>query len=190
MPKLPAPTPDSTTVNTAQVVIKAATEVRISVNGQRTERDAAEMTFLTPALQQGKSYSYEVNAEFVRDGKLTTETKRVTVKAGHQTMVDFSDLNLGAIAQAAMKPATVTVNLPEDGKLFVDGAPYPISANQRTFNTPALRQGKDYYYELKAQVVRDGKTQTETQTITVEPGKHVQVNFKTLKAVQTAVTIR
>ena len=55
----------------------------------------------------------------------------------------------------------------------------------KTFTTPTLDQGKAYSYELKAKVVREGQSQEETHTISVEPGKHVKVEFKTLNAIQT-----
>jgi uncharacterized protein (TIGR03000 family) len=177
MPKLPEKKPESSSEDMARLTIKAPIDMRISVDGQQTARDAAEMTFRTPALEQGKNYFYQVKAEVVREGKTVTETKRVLVRAGQQAVVDFSPLKSTAL---------VTVQMPKDAQLYVDGFLYPLPANQRTFTTPALAKDKEYFYELKAQVVREGKTHTETHKINVEPGKHVKVAFKTLDAIQTA----
>jgi uncharacterized protein (TIGR03000 family) len=186
MPRVPEPTPETSDAIPAQVVIKAPTDVRILVNGQMAVRDAAVMTFTTPGLRKGKSYSYQVKAEMVREGETVTETKEVMVQAGHEAVIDFTHLKAPPVIQATATTALVTVNLPPDAKLYVDGGAYPLQANQRTFATPALAKGKDYFYELKAEVVRDGKTHTETRKVAVEPGKHVKVDFKTLEAVETA----
>jgi uncharacterized protein (TIGR03000 family) len=82
--------------------------------------------------------------------------------------------------------ARVTLNLPADARLFVGGQAFPLPANQRTFTTPALEPGKKHFYEMKAELVRDGLVQTETRKVYVEPGQHVLVDFKELTEVRTA----
>lgn len=50
-------------------------------------------------------------------------------------------------AQSA--PARVIVELPADAKLFVDGIATETTGSRRTFNTPELRMGTSFYYDLK-----------------------------------------
>jgi uncharacterized protein (TIGR03000 family) len=90
----------------ATVIVKAPLDVRVTVNGAVTERTKTEQVFTTPALDAGRSYSYEFKAEAVRDGKTVTRTQKVVVKAGRQSDADFSDLTI------ASAPAHVTITAP------------------------------------------------------------------------------
>ena len=110
MPKLPEPQENQSVREAAPatVVIKAPMDVRITVNGQLTDRQSAEQIFTTPDLQPGKTYSYDFRAEAVRDGKTVTRTQTVIVKAGRESRADFGDLT------AADAPAHVTITAPAD----------------------------------------------------------------------------
>jgi uncharacterized protein (TIGR03000 family) len=164
------------------VVIRAPTDVRILVDGQETTRNTAEETFTTPALEPGRTYQYVFKAEAVRDGRTVTRTKRVEVQAGRQSEADFRDL----IPAGTADVARVMVQLPEDGKLFVDGVPCPLDSATRTFSTPRLDPGRQYYYTLKAEVVRDGQAQSESRRVFVEAGRQTSVDFRNLGSVQAA----
>jgi uncharacterized protein (TIGR03000 family) len=73
--------------------------------------------------------------------------------------------------------ATLVVNLPADAKLTVDDHPTTSTSARRVFTTPALRQGDEYYYNLKAQVERDGKTVTLGKQAIVRAGQQTEVSF-------------
>ncbi len=95
MPKLPEPLPKkeaATTPAPATFVIHAPMDVRITANGQAIDRQSAEEIFSTPNLQPGKSYSYDFQAEAVRDGKTVKRTQTVIVQAGRESRAEFSDL--------------------------------------------------------------------------------------------------
>src|SRR5947209_5545369 len=83
----------------ATVTVKAPLDVRVKFNGQLARRSAEEESFATPALEKGQKYSYQVVAEAERDGKTVTLTKKVSVKAGEQSMVDFSELAVSTTAK-------------------------------------------------------------------------------------------
>jgi uncharacterized protein (TIGR03000 family) len=176
--------PPMTTANAAVVLIKAPLDVRISVGGVDTPRSAAEESFSTPALEPGRTYEYVFKAEAVRDGKPVTATKKVAVLAGKRSEVDFT--TLGAVATAP-EAAKVTVKLPEDAKLFVDGVACPLVGTVRTFETPKLEPGRQYFYTLKAELVVDGQTVSETRRAVVEAGKPTPVDFGTMNGVQAAL---
>jgi uncharacterized protein (TIGR03000 family) len=171
---LPAPTKTSYLGNAAAVVVQAPLDVRITVNGQATTRTAAEQTFTSPALEPGATYAYVFRAEATRNGKAVTREQRVTVRAGEESRVDFTDLS------EAGSPARVRVKLPADADLFVDGVRVPQTSEVRSFQTPKLEAGRSYYYTLKAEAVRDGRTVSATKRITVEPGKETKVEFADL----------
>jgi len=77
----------------------------------------------------------------------------------------------------ASPSTTVLVRLPADAKVFFDDQPTTSTGPIRVFITPALEPGKDYTYQLKIEVVRGGKTATQTRTITVRAYSTTEVDF-------------
>jgi uncharacterized protein (TIGR03000 family) len=76
------------------------------------------------------------------------------------------------------RQARVIIEVPADAKLYVDN--YLTKAEgmtQRHFTTPALETGQEYFYNVKAEVIRDGKTISETKRITVRAGAEVRASF-------------
>jgi uncharacterized protein (TIGR03000 family) len=80
--------------------------------------------------------------------------------------------------RAADRPATIDVWLPADATLTFNGTPTTSTSAYRAFVTPPLPAGKTFYYTLKAQVVRGGKTMTEQQRIAVRAGQGSVVSFQ------------
>jgi len=74
-------------------------------------------------------------------------------------------------------PATIQVSLPADAKLMIDDYVTKSTSASRTLQTPSLPVGKAYSYTLKVEVVRDGKTVTETKEISVHGGQVTPVSF-------------
>jgi uncharacterized protein (TIGR03000 family) len=83
-----------------------------------------------------------------------------------------------AIVQAPSNEATLIVNLPADAALTIDGEATTSTSAQRVFVTPALEEGKEYEYTLKAKVERDGKVQVATAKVTIRPGQTSQVELQ------------
>jgi uncharacterized protein (TIGR03000 family) len=79
--------------------------------------------------------------------------------------------------KAEAAPARITVTLPADAKLTVDDVECPLTSEKRTFSSPKLQPGQRYYYTFKAEVVRDGKTRTETKRVIIAAGDKVDVEF-------------
>jgi uncharacterized protein (TIGR03000 family) len=72
------------------------------------------------------------------------------------------------------------VDLPTDAKLYVFGEAKSGSAAQRTFKTPELPKleaGYGYYYDIRAEVVRDGKTYGQTRRLKVRAGETSKAKF-------------
>jgi uncharacterized protein (TIGR03000 family) len=86
----------------------------------------------------------------------------------------YGERGLGANAEA---PATITVRLPADARLTVDGAKTQATESSRTFVSPPLQPGKEYQYTLRCEVTRDGKKVERTKDITVRAGQQSEVTF-------------
>lgn len=74
--------------------------------------------------------------------------------------------------------AQIVVHLPVEAKLTVDNVFCPIQGETRTFNTPVLRDGAQYYYELQITHVRDGQSVTQQKKITMSAGQRIEVDFR------------
>ena len=74
-------------------------------------------------------------------------------------------------------PATILVSLPADAKLTVDGAPTQSTSSLRVFASPALERGSEYFYNLNAEIVRDGQTITASKRIAVRAGEETRVSI-------------
>jgi uncharacterized protein (TIGR03000 family) len=74
-------------------------------------------------------------------------------------------------------PATIVVTLPADAKLTIGDTLTQSTSAVRTFSSPALDRGQDYYYTLKAEVVRDGRTVTTSKQVTVRAGSESRVTI-------------
>ena len=91
----------------------------------------------------------------------------------------------GSLVSLSPKTARITVHLPTDATLYVDKVYCPLTSATRSFNTPALEPGREYFYTLRAEITRDGQTQVQSQRVVVSAGRRVNVEFKNFGPVQT-----
>jgi uncharacterized protein (TIGR03000 family) len=164
----------------ATVTVQLPEGAKLRVDGQIVPMEGTTRTFTTPTLEPGQNYYYTMEAVVTRDGKEEAQSQRVVVRAGGTARVDFRTASVKKTGRA-----TVTVRLPDDARLTVDGETVALTA-ERTFQTPPLETGRRYFYTLKAEVVRDGQTQSDSQRVFVEAGKSVEVSFSKLEAVRAA----
>jgi uncharacterized protein (TIGR03000 family) len=83
-------------------------------------------------------------------------------------------------ASPATERAMITVKLPPDATLYVDDRKSPSNAPVRQFSTPPLPVGREFAYLLKAEVVRNGQTETFTQKVPFRAGERVDVDFTSI----------
>ena len=69
------------------------------------------------------------------------------------------------------------MTLPSDAKLLFNGVAASGSGAVRTFQTPPLKLGLDYSYELTAEVTRNGRTERATGTVIVRAGETAQIRL-------------
>ena len=78
--------------------------------------------------------------------------------------------------------AVFTVQLPAEAKLWVDDVICPLTSETRSFNTPALQPGTQYFYVFKMEVEKDGKKVLENRRVVLSAGQQVNVNFNAPQA--------
>jgi uncharacterized protein (TIGR03000 family) len=90
----------------------------------------------------------------------------------------FGSIGNAAVVQAPSNEATLIVTLPENATLTIDGQETTSTSAQRVFVTPALEDGKEYEYTLKAKVKRDGKVEIATAKVSFRAGETKPVELK------------
>ncbi len=83
---------------------------------------------------------------------------------------------------AAAAVAKLTVSLPRGAQLFVDDRPVDGAAGTTTFSTPPLVVGGTYSYQVRAELVRNGETVSDSVRVMVQPGQESWVSFPQLES--------
>jgi uncharacterized protein (TIGR03000 family) len=78
--------------------------------------------------------------------------------------------------------AKLVVEVPADARLYIDDHLMKTKSNVRVFNTPTLEPKTSYYYVLRAELVRDGQTVSDTKKIVVRAGQEVRTSFTGLES--------
>lgn len=78
----------------ALVTVRLPAEAVLYLDGQPTRHShQAVRTILTPELEPGASYSYDLSASFIRNGQTFTQSRRITFQAGGRVEVTFGELD-------------------------------------------------------------------------------------------------
>jgi uncharacterized protein (TIGR03000 family) len=139
-------------------------------------------SYQTPPLEPGREYVYHFEATMVQDGQCVTKVQSVSLRAGATTRLNYEDMaspdpRWTKVEEAVGAPASITVRLPEDARLTVHGVECPLTSDTRAFDSPALVPGKEYFYTLKAEVVRNGRAIAQTRRATFRSGQSITVSF-------------
>jgi uncharacterized protein (TIGR03000 family) len=173
--------------NQGTVIVQLPADARMWVDGQAADLTSARRSFITPALEKDRDYFYTIKAEATRDGVVRSQSARVLVRAGRVSRADFGDLTgtTRVSSEGAPAPAHVTVRVPENARLFVDDVVAPGTSATHTFDTPKLEPGRTYYYTLRAETTRDGRSRSARRRVEVQAGERVEVDFRDLPTVAT-----
>jgi uncharacterized protein (TIGR03000 family) len=82
---------------------------------------------------------------------------------------------------AAPKEAKLIVDLPADAKLFIDDQPMQVTNQHPVFVTPGLQTGKTYYYDVRAEIMREGKPVSDTKRVVFHAGDELRESFVSLE---------
>jgi uncharacterized protein (TIGR03000 family) len=75
----------------ASVRVRVPEKAEIWFEGEKTSQTGAVRNFLSPALERGKNFTYEVRARWTDDaGKVVERTQQVKVRAGGRSTADFT----------------------------------------------------------------------------------------------------
>jgi uncharacterized protein (TIGR03000 family) len=86
----------------------------------------------------------------------------------------FPARSLTNLPAAPPRPAYIVVRVPAGARVLVDGRPTRQNGPRRTFRSPPLEPGEQYYYEVT--VRRPGQA-GQTRRVVVQAGGRVTVDF-------------
>ena len=75
-------------------------------------------------------------------------------------------------------PARITITVPSDARVSIDGSMTVSTDTTRIFESPTLQVGKSYSYTFQAEFVRDGKEVVVTREVKVQAGTDVTVSLE------------
>lgn len=79
--------------------------------------------------------------------------------------------------EATEASAKLTVHVPEDAQVFINGAATTSTGSLRSFVSRHLSRNYRYTYEVRVTAERDGKLIEETKTVKLEAGRSAELNF-------------
>ena len=77
---------------------------------------------------------------------------------------------------------TLSIWVPEDAKVYVNGQLTKSTGNQRQFISYGLKAGFNYNYEVRAELVRDGKLIEQSHIVALTAGSRELLAFNFDKA--------
>jgi uncharacterized protein (TIGR03000 family) len=157
----------------ALLSVKVPSDAKVFVNDRPTTSAGIDREYISRQLQPGASYSYNVRAEFVRDGKPVTEEKTVRLTAGQTAAISFTEAQEQVqTADSGDTRTTLKVRLPADAKLFLAGHEMKATGPVREFSTTRLPAGSEWTtYSIRAVVNRDGHENVREQTVSLRAGE-------------------
>ena len=72
----------------------------------------------------------------------------------------------------------IVVNVPADAKVFVNDRPTTSTGEHRQYVSHGLTAGMRYEYQVRAEIIRDGKVVSETKTVQLSAGSQADVAFE------------
>ncbi|MEX2174065.1 MAG: TIGR03000 domain-containing protein [Pirellulaceae bacterium] len=106
-----------------------------------------------------------------------------TAPMGPMDMTPAQPLPEGALPEATRETSLrradglLEVRVPDDAKIFVNGLATSSSGAQRQYVSRGLTSGLNYNYEVRAEVVRDGKTVEQVKSVSLRAGQTAEVAF-------------
>jgi len=80
--------------NKALLRVSLPADAELWLNGKRMTRTGTEREFITPQLQDGETYAYQIKARWTQDGRPQEETIEVKVRANKTTNVRLGESSL------------------------------------------------------------------------------------------------
>ncbi len=88
--------------------------------------------------------------------------------------------------QPASDGVMLTVSVPADAKVFVNGQATTSTGELRQYSTAGLTKGSAYRYQVRIELVRDGKPVSQEKTVSIAAGRTGSLAFSEAPEAQAA----
>lgn len=171
---IPSAKPDEARRNIRKgiLTVQVPANAEVTVNGLTTTSAGELRRYVSHGLKPGQSYRYEVRATVERDGKPVQLVKTAVLRAGQVASLgfDFDD--------ATNTQTSLTLNVPEDAKVYLSGTPTRATGSVRRFSTNRIADGQLWSdYVVRVDVERDGQTLTKERRVTLSGGDQAELKF-------------
>ena len=85
---------------TARIHVKVPSDATVWFDGKRTLQGGMDRDYVTPPLETGKTFSYDLQAAWPQGNRLITQTRKIEVTPGGRTEVNFTEPASGVVSTA------------------------------------------------------------------------------------------
>ena len=174
-------TPSSSSTGSATVNVSVPEGAEVIVNDSKTTSTGSERSYVSRGLKSGMSYTYNFVVKYEDANQETvTENKTVRLSVGDVVELDFSGASEPAIASEETEPVEtkLTLDVPEDARVFLLGSETQQTGETRTFTTNHLKAGQQWEgYEIRVELDRDGRTLVRQQELKIKGGESYELAF-------------
>ena len=75
--------------NAVLINIQVPPNAEVWFDGSTTMQTGSWRSFVTPALEPGRDYAYEIRARWTEGGRSVEQTRKITIRAGDRETLDF-----------------------------------------------------------------------------------------------------
>jgi uncharacterized protein (TIGR03000 family) len=167
-----------TSANQAMFVVRLPADARLIADGTPIPGDGAVRVFLSPSLEPGRKYVYDLTIEVNRGGKVLTDKQTIEFEAGKTANVTFGEPPVESPPPPPANPMSpkttrIRVRMPEGAALYVEGRPWASPV----FLTPPLDPSQTHYYQFAVSTIRNGRREVTAREIAFRAGQDVIVDF-------------
>jgi uncharacterized protein (TIGR03000 family) len=178
LPPPPALNETRTNQNQAQFVVRLPADARLLADGTLIPGSGTVRVFVSPPLEPGRDYVYDLVIEVDRNGKTLRDSQTQTFQAGKTVNVTFTEPRADSPAPPLAQPSKpmttrIRVRMPDGAALYVEGRPWTGPVVQ----TPPLDPSRIHYYQLRVEIIRDGRRSAVTREVAFRAGQELTVDF-------------
>jgi uncharacterized protein (TIGR03000 family) len=154
-------------------------DAEVWLNGVRMKQAGTLRQYVSPPLKEGESYAYDLRVQWTENGKPVVRTQTVRLQANRQVKVDLASAAVVAPdAPSLEKVAHLDVAVPmADADVWLNGVRMKQTGVNRQYESPPLKVGATYSYEIRARWTENGKAVERTQTVRVQASKQIKIDL-------------
>lgn len=176
----PLGTGTSTDATSTSFRVSVPANAVVYVNDMKTTSTGPERRYVSRGLEPGRTYTFNVRAEYQRDGQTVTETRVIRLTAGRTGSLAFGQAAGSQPPQVAEKSSEtkLTLHVPADAEVYLSGRETKQTGEVRRYTTTRLSPGDAWEdYVVRVTLERNGKTLSQERTITLVGGQPQQLEF-------------